>query len=326
MDFVTGSYCIDSNGKMKTEDLRNKQEDTSSSGPINPQTPKRKELQNLINTPYEGFGSDYLKRIKKELEPKIHYSLNLNINSINPIAPWTNTTVIKETVERISDFIPPKRDKERKLKDLSNRELWDIAFFIVRNLPRYGKDSAERFWLNSGVELVHQANKSLLETAPMKKLLSAVNLKITSSIFNNGKKVFPIPSIDVTDIIRDNFPSFRSENFDTADKEVYISEIGVFGGVKEVNINGRIEDLTSYTDFASDFSKDIQPYSLIISIKDWFGVDEDDVLNNRLPAVVQRYQLAAFWILQHQRGYKPFVNVLQFDRHHMFARNLKFNR
>ncbi len=98
-----------------------------------------------------------------------------------------------------------------------------------------------------------------------------------------------------------------------------ISEIGVFGGVKEVSITGRFEDLSNYTDF--DFSKEIQPYSLLINIKDWFGVSEDDVVNSKNPAIIQRYQLAAFWILQHQRGYQPFVNTLQFDRHHEFARN-----
>jgi hypothetical protein len=56
-------------------------------------------------------------------------------------------------------------------------------------------------------------------------------------------------------------------------------------------------------------------------IGDWFGVDEYDVTNNKFAAIFARRQMAAFWVLQHQRGYPPircwydyteFLN-LQFD-------------
>jgi len=57
--------------------------------------------------------------------------------------------------------------------------------------------------------------------------------------------------------------------------------------------------------------------TLEIKLRDWFGVDEDDFAANNyssrgravksLVTKLGREELTAFWILQHQRGYKPFV-------------------
>jgi hypothetical protein len=322
MDFIKGSYCIDTLGAGKIESIED-QEDVKSAGPTVPDIPYTKRLQELIDTPYEGLGLSYFKRIIHEWTPDKAGSFSLNINaSVYPLSPWIHPRVIKETVERVSDFIPPRRRSHVRLKDLSDRELWEIAFYMVRHLPDYGRESAEHFWHNSGTELIHtHAKKSLLEKGPLRKLLDAVNRKVSDTIFRNGKRVFPIPDIDVTDVIRDNFPSLKMDQFKFVDKAFNISEIGVFGGIKEVTITGQLEDLTNYTDFASQFSDNYQPYSLLIILKDLFGVSEDDVVNAAEPAVLQRYQLAAFWLLQHQRGYKTFVNTLQFDRHHEFAQN-----
>ncbi|HEX8545486.1 MAG TPA: hypothetical protein VF691_00915 [Cytophagaceae bacterium] len=46
--------------------------------------------------------------------------------------------------------------------------------------------------------------------------------------------------------------------------------------------------------------------------KDWFGVDEGDFTNFRPAALLDRRGLAALWILQHQRGYRPFINVFEY--------------
>lgn len=54
-------------------------------------------------------------------------------------------------------------------------------------------------------------------------------------------------------------------------------------------------------------------------IKDWYGVDESDFTNNRPVAQISRDSLTALWVLQHQRGYRPFINILQ------YTHNLEIN-
>lgn len=49
-----------------------------------------------------------------------------------------------------------------------------------------------------------------------------------------------------------------------------------------------------------------------IIIKDWFGVSEGDFTNNDFASLFGKKSLTCFWILRHQRGYKPFVNQFHF--------------
>ncbi len=204
MDFITGSYCIDTDGKASIESLKDYQEDTRSAGPEAPEIPKDERLRQLIDAPYEGLGIDYLKRVVREFSQNntTHFSLNINASNF-PLSPWANPKIITETVKRVSDFISTKSDSKTKLKDLSNRELWDIAFFLLMNLPDYGEQCANHFWTGSGEECIHHhVKKSLLEKGPLRKLLNAISTKVSNSIFKNGKKVFPFSQIDVTDVIQ----------------------------------------------------------------------------------------------------------------------------
>ncbi|MDR3338721.1 MAG: hypothetical protein LBT25_01275 [Candidatus Symbiothrix sp.] len=52
---------------------------------------------------------------------------------------------------------------------------------------------------------------------------------------------------------------------------------------------------------------------LSFTLKDWFGVDEEDVYKNESSTQMGRESLAAFWVLQHQRGYRPFINIITYE-------------
>jgi hypothetical protein len=52
---------------------------------------------------------------------------------------------------------------------------------------------------------------------------------------------------------------------------------------------------------------------LFFTLKDWFGVDEEDVYKNEPSTQMGREYLAAFWVLQHQRGYRPFINIITYE-------------
>ena len=103
-------------------------------------------------------------------------------------------------------------------------------------------------------------------------------------------------------------------------------EAAAFGGVQQIEVSGYLHSI-KHEEYSLDKNGKTKHTPTILHVdihfifKDWFGVDEEDVINNETPAIIQRYQLAAFWILQHQRGFPPFINVLQFDDHYMFACN-----
>ena len=48
-----------------------------------------------------------------------------------------------------------------------------------------------------------------------------------------------------------------------------------------------------------------------VTFKDWFGVDEYDITNLRHAAWIGRRPVAAMWVLQHQSGFKPFINIFK---------------
>jgi len=41
-------------------------------------------------------------------------------------------------------------------------------------------------------------------------------------------------------------------------------------------------------------------------------VDEQDIYKNTTATQFGRDALAAFWVLQHQKGFKPFINVIRY--------------
>lgn len=89
--------------------------------------------------------------------------------------------------------------------------------------------------------------------------------------------------------------------------------------VKDKNTFNRIMD-TKLRDFGESlkrYNDDIYEITINIILKDWFAVDEGDFsfsdyssgwsTTKSLVTAMGREALTAFWILQHQRSYRPFV-------------------
>lgn len=89
--------------------------------------------------------------------------------------------------------------------------------------------------------------------------------------------------------------------------------------IKDKNTFNRIMN-TKLPDFGSSlkrYNEDIYEITLNIILKDWFAVDEDDFAfsdyssgwagTKSFVTKLGREALVAFWILQHQRSYRPFV-------------------
>ena len=77
---------------------------------------------------------------------------------------------------------------------------------------------------------------------------------------------------------------------------------GLVGGTQKTVVS--VENI-SYQTFHRTWSA-----NLILHIEDDFGVSESDVTNPRgASAWVAKPLLADFWVLQHQRGKKPFITV-----------------
>jgi hypothetical protein len=129
--------------------------------------------------------------------------------------------------------------------------------------------------------------------------------KITT---NNDFVVKETLPIDVSKEIKDHFITFRN------DLTLMPGLASAFGGIQEVTVKGYLK---KWIPEVGTFDKKLKPnilnIKLVFELKDWFGVDEQDVFNNDLPAQIDREGLAAFGVLQHQRGYPPFINIIDYQ-------------
>ena len=90
------------------------------------------------------------------------------------------------------------------------------------------------------------------------------------------------------------------------------------GGVQEVEITGTVLNDKPGFDYWDKYGRiNNSPHQVTIRfnilLKDWFGVDESDFTNFRPAALMDRRGLTGMWILQHQRGYQPFINIFEFS-------------
>jgi len=136
-------------------------------------------------------------------------------------------------------------------------------------------------------------------------LLNALKDKIYLA-YRSGFPENVVPEIQANMI---NFSSLR-----------ILVEAMAFGGIQEVELKGYLSKvkregkgdyLTKFGDIFHDPT--ILEIRLEFVLKDWFGVDEEDVYKSSVATQLGREALAAFWILQHQRGYKPFINVIKYQ-------------
>lgn len=196
-------------------------------------------------------------------------------------------------------------DLERR----SDGDLLDRAFGIVRK-TKYGNAIFERFKSRSGETLTHRIDVWHSDVSTSKRdLLEAISRKIAAHhvAYHFGK----INEIDVSPEIRANRPSFRFSPLNP-------SETIAMGGVQEIEIasnrfgESRGGDYWDRNGHIHNHPHTAR-YGLDILLKDWFGVSENDFTNFRPAALLDRVGIAALWVLQHQRGYRPFVNVFGYS-------------
>jgi len=147
------------------------------------------------------------------------------------------------------------------------------------------------FKANTGSDLNRPGlAKMMLNTDPLKNTTNDISIKFKQKMtaFNGD---FSKISIDV------NRPNFTFSDSPTLK--------AIVGGTQQLDIF-----LTSI-----NIDNKARTYSanLSLNLYDDFGVSESDVTNPSLAALWGQNALGAFWVLQHQRGIKPFRHVFNFN-------------
>jgi hypothetical protein len=205
-------------------------------------------------------------------------------------------------IERSSLSIPLKRTP---FSEMNDNELIEIAFTTVMYSSKYGETIKNHFIANSGCECNHGDMGNL--KGVFINLISVIEEKVKKE-YQNNYPVVRLP-IDVTKEIEDNVISFRLSIF-------HKSEMIAIGGVQQIEAEGRLRSFYKGDSIITNQGTKHLPHVLNIElkfiIKDWFGVDEEDVYKNGFATFLDREGLAALWVLQHQRGYKPFINRFEY--------------
>jgi len=81
----------------------------------------------------------------------------------------------------------------------------------------------------------------------------------------------------------------------------------LIGKSNQVDVILRNIDIVKNANGNVEFTAEVE-----IIIKDWFGVSEGDFTKYDFASAAAKKALTSFWILQHQRGYKPFINQFHF--------------
>ena len=192
--------------------------------------------------------------------------------------------------------------KRKPLQNLNNDDLITVLFENLKTFTKYGDTLKQHFRNNTGDDLFHHldnwpdgytTNKNNLVKALRDTIISAYKLKTV---------------LDVTNIIKQKENLI---NFSNA-KILMLGEAAIFGGIQEVGIKGFLKNERIGIKMIGKPVKSFIEVELRFVLKDWFGVDEQDVYKNELSTQLDREGLAAFWILQHQRGYRPFINIITY--------------
>lgn len=146
-------------------------------------------------------------------------------------------------------------------------------------------------------------------------ILRKIRDEVQKSLNNKRWSQFETYSIDCSSILDQANINFRT---DIANPSLAMP----MGGVQEVVVRStsfqekehRRPPRPTIMDFSTTNHKDYE-ITLEIKLRDRFAVDEGDFTTNdwsnqtgkTAATALGREALTAFWILQHQRGYKPFV-------------------
>jgi hypothetical protein len=178
----------------------------------------------------------------------------------------------------------------------------------------YGDKLENHFRQNTGKNLSFHLEK-WADGKNTKKdaLISVIKEKVKSVYLQYPSGVILSQPIDITPEIKGQWLDFSKANI------WMIGEKAAFGGIQEIEIQGFLINRTLKGDYSDQSGKiyHLPKTTLVIklyfTLKDWFGVDEEDVYKNAHSTQMGRESLAAFWILQHQRGYRPFINVITYE-------------
>jgi hypothetical protein len=207
----------------------------------------------------------------------------------------------------IRDYLPRALFAEGKfsvtpLKNQSDYQLIELLFQKVC-ISDHGQKIKNHYMRNLSVDLEHNMNRWISASTPifnrqtgLPQLIEAIK----TAVKDNYRDREDFPCVDVSSCIEQNWLSFRESYFD-------LDELIPFGGVEQIEIEG---ELLAYNIIKRDYELKVK---LNFTFKDWFGVDEDDVVKMAISTGIDRDGLAAFWVLQHQRGHKPFINVVYYS-------------
>ena len=213
----------------------------------------------------------------------------------------------KNLIEKVMS----KSSGERKpLAYETNNNLIERAFQKVTLFSKHGQKIKTHFIQNTGNDL--HFNINFITPLLNKKIPLLVSIiKEIKEVYTSKNGIHS--PIDITTNIKNNMLNFRRAIFD-------LSEIVAIGGVQQVEIEGylmkdkKVMAVNRGLFLPKVYIHNILDVKLKFTIKDWFGVDEEDIYKMDLAAYLDREGLASLWILQHQRGFRPFINVFSYEK------------
>jgi hypothetical protein len=244
--------------------------------------------------------------VRELLNAEYQHKVDEEIRKAHKRKSWIESITAPDAIF-YAPYQTPYLARRIPLKDLSDEELLKIMFLPFKLFAKDYFDKLEKqFTDNTGAtrEWDTWTEWPNRKTTHLDQLLAALKSKIQIAYSSGSVQ-------DVTPEIQANWIDFSS---------IWtMPERMAFGGVQEVELKGYLSKVKQvgkgdYFDKSGKVHHEatILEVRLEFVIKDWFGVDEEDVYKNTIATQLVRDSLAAFWILQHQRGYKPFINVIRY--------------
>jgi hypothetical protein len=244
--------------------------------------------------------------VRELLNAEYQYKVDREIRKTHGGKSWIESIMAPDAIF-FEPLQAPLLVERRPLKDLIDNELLKIMFLPFKLFAsKYSGDLEKQFRKKSGVtlDLDPWAKWPNRKTTHLDDLLAALKSKIQIA-YRGGL------TQDVTPEIQANWIDFSNV--------LTRQEWMAFGGIQEVELKGYLSKVKQagkgdYFDKSGKVHHEatILEVRLEFVIKDWFGVDEEDVYKNTMATQLVRDSLMAFWILQHQRGFKPFINVIRY--------------
>ncbi|MDR3338719.1 MAG: hypothetical protein LBT25_01265 [Candidatus Symbiothrix sp.] len=211
--------------------------------------------------------------------------------------------------------VPVMPTTRKPLGKLSNDELIDKLFFPFKRFTKYGNKLENHFRQKTGENLYfHLKEWADGKNTNKDALISVIKEKVKSVYLQYRSGAILSQPIDISPEIAEKFIDFSDASLWTMS-----GEKAAFGGIQEIEIQGFLTNQTLKGDYFDQFGKvhylpkTTLEIRLFFVLKDWFGVDEEDVYKNESSTQMGRESLAAFWVLQHQRGYRPFINIITYE-------------